>query len=122
MRLIGKVLYGIEFHKNGQICLMTLTLKMLEETGADESSVEGLVDQTMHSRGVVVGALLKERQDGSTRVSFRSNNGIDVAAIARAFGGGGHLSASGCTLSFDLSDARLKVLEALAAAVEERGI
>ena len=35
-------------------------------------------------------AVLKERDDGTTRASIRSNPGVDVASIARKFGGGGH--------------------------------
>ena len=42
-------------------------------------------------------ALLKERGDG-TRVSLRSNPGVDVSAIATRFGGGGHKQAAGCTI------------------------
>ena len=121
MKLLGKVLNGIEFHKNGRVCLMTLSRKMLEETKADEASAEGLVDNTMYSRGVVVGALLKETENGQTRVSLRSNNGIDVSAIARTFGGGGHFNASGCTLELELEQARSKVLEVLFVAVDGEG-
>ena len=118
MKLIGKVLNGIEFYLCNRICLMTLTRKMLEESGADESAVEGLVDHTMYSRGVVAGALLKEMDNGETRVSLRSYNGIDVASVAGVFGGGGHTNASGCTLQKKIDDARSDILSVLTEAVE----
>ena len=35
------------------------------------------------------------------RVSLRSKGAIDVAAVARQFGGGGHRNAAGCTVSGD---------------------
>ncbi len=119
MKLIGQVLSGIEYHDEGRICLLTLTHKMLKDTGADESAVEGLVDHTMYGQGVIVGALLKERDEGCTRVSLRANNGIDVAQIAREFGGGGHLRASGCNLPHALDEARQVVLRLLSEAIDE---
>lgn len=113
MRLVGKVLNGVEFHSGERICLLTLRKAMLEETGASESDSEGLVDYTLFNRGVVAGALLKEVDEAHTRVSFRSNNHIDVSAIAAQFGGGGHYNASGCTLGMNVEDARSEVIRLL---------
>jgi phosphoesterase RecJ-like protein len=113
MRLLGKVLNGVEFYHNERICLLTLTKQMLAETGARESDSEGLVDHTLFNRGVVAGALLKEVDANHTRVSFRSNNHIDVSAIAARYGGGGHYNASGCTLSMNVDDARREVIRLL---------
>ena len=113
MKLVGKVLNGVEFHNGGRICLLTLKKDMLRETGARESDSEGLVDYTLFNRGVVAGALLKEVDEGHTRVSFRSNNHIDVSAIAAQYGGGGHYNASGCTLSMNVEDARTEVIKLL---------
>ena len=39
--------------------------------------------------------MLRERRDGSVKVSLRTDDGIDVGTIAAAFGGGGHHFASG---------------------------
>ena len=113
MRLIGKVLNGIEFYDAGSICLLTLTQQMLEECNADFSESDGLVDFTLFTQGVVVGALLKETNSAHTKVSFRSRDSVDVAAIALRFGGGGHHNASGCTLPFELSRAKKEVIKLL---------
>ena len=40
-------------------------------------------------------------EDNTVRCSFRSNGDYDVSAIAKAFGGGGHRNAAGCTVSLD---------------------
>jgi phosphoesterase RecJ-like protein len=113
MKLIGKVLNGIEFYDEGSICLLTLTQQMLKECKAELSESDGLVDYTLFTEGVVVGALLKETNSGHTKVSFRSRDSIDVAAIALRFGGGGHHNASGCTLPFELFQAKKEVIKLL---------
>ncbi len=120
MKLIGKVLNGIEYHLDGQVCILKLTRQMLAESGGLESDSEGLVDHTLFTRGVRVGALLKEGNGNGTRVSFRSAHDIDVAEIAARFGGGGHFNASGCTLPYDLDEAREKVLALLTEAIHGR--
>ncbi|UCG61855.1 MAG: bifunctional oligoribonuclease/PAP phosphatase NrnA [Candidatus Zixiibacteriota bacterium] len=110
MKLIGKVLNSIEFHHGGQVCLLFLTREMLEQTGADESESDGLVDYALFNAGVRAGALLKEIDGGKTKVSFRSKDGINVASIAGRFGGGGHFNASGCIFDVPIKDTKQKLL------------
>jgi len=43
-------------------------------------------------------------------VSLRSRDGFDVNRVARAFDGGGHAAAAGCTLNGTLDEAKLRVL------------
>ncbi len=121
MKLIGKVLNAIEFHHDGRVCLLTLTKGMLDETGAHDSESDGLVDYTLFNSGVVAGALIKEVDATKTKVSFRSKDGIDVAAIAARFGGGGHFNASGCTIDMPLEDTRQAIIKMLSEAIDEIG-
>src|SRR5207249_11140837 len=83
----------------GQVIFIHIAPRTLEEAGAKEEELEGLSSYLATVRGgVKVAAVLKEREDGTTRVSLRSNPGVDVAAIARRFGGGGHAQAAGATI------------------------
>ena len=50
---------------------------------------------------------------GDVKVSFRSRGRVDVSKLAERFGGGGHRPAAGATLPGPITDARVKVLEAL---------
>ncbi len=52
----------------------------------------------------------REMPDKRYRVSLRSKGGVNVAAIAENFGGGGHVNASGCSLDGPLSVATERVL------------
>ncbi|MFA5319961.1 MAG: DHHA1 domain-containing protein, partial [Candidatus Omnitrophota bacterium] len=50
---------------------------------------------------------------GEVRVNFRSRGKIDVNLIAGMFGGGGHATASGCTVAGELKKVVKKVLSAV---------
>jgi len=113
MLLTGRVLNSMEYHNGGRICLLTLTRRMLVETGARESESDGLVDFTLFTQGVVTGALLKEIDPQTTKVSLRSNNGVNVSEIAARFGGGGHVNASGCHVPLPLNEAKAEIVAAL---------
>ncbi|MCI0329434.1 MAG: bifunctional oligoribonuclease/PAP phosphatase NrnA [candidate division Zixibacteria bacterium] len=111
MRLVARVLEGLELHQEGRICFLSIENRLLAETGARFEDTEGLVDYSLYVRNVKVGALFKELSFGKTKVSLRSQNGIDISPIAKAFGGGGHPNASGCALPLPLAEAKRTVLE-----------
>jgi bifunctional oligoribonuclease and PAP phosphatase NrnA len=119
VKLIGKVVNSVEFHDFGRICLLSLTREMFTASGAEEFESDGLVDFTMFNKGVVVGALLKETTAG-TKVSLRSSNGVNVAAIAGEYGGGGHFNAAGCMLAQSLAQARVEIIRRLTEALNAR--
>lgn len=118
-KLIGRVLNGIEFCNNGAICLLTLTQQMLTDTSAERSETEGLVDYAMFSKGVKAGALLREVDEGLTKVSLRSKGSINVAQMAARHGGGGHINAAGCVLAMSLPEAKVEVLRMLKEGVND---
>ena len=120
IKLIGKVLNHVEFHEFGRICLLSLTRDMFGAAGAEEYESDGIVDYTMFNKGVIVGVLLKETANGSVKLSLRSSDGVNVAAIAAEFGGGGHFNAAGCTIAGTISQARVTILGRLSEALNER--
>jgi phosphoesterase RecJ-like protein len=92
---------------------------MLNSAGAKEEELEGLSSYLATVRGAVkVAAVLKERDDGTTRASIRSNPGVDVASIARKFGGGGHTQAAGATIPAIGAEADRLFIEACKAVLD----
>ena len=71
----------------------------------------------LHSQALAV-ALLVEEEDGGTRCSLRSKSLVDVNAVARQFGGGGHARAAGLTIPEGLPAAKAKILAALSRELE----
>jgi len=66
----------------------------------------------MRIETVDVSALLVVQPDGRTRASLRSRKLVDVAAIAEAFGGGGHPRAAGFRSDEPAGEVEKKVVEA----------
>ena len=79
------------------------------ESGAEESYSEGVIDHLRAVQGTAVAALVRDRigdTDGNgkplRKVSLRaSDERVDVSAIARVQGGGGHRQAAGFTTALE---------------------
>jgi len=101
----NKVLSTLELLAGGKAAICYMTETMLEETGATGDETDGVVQDLRSISGVEIAAFLKEQGDGKVKASLRSKRYADVAAIAAAFGGGGHIRAAGCTLECNLEEA-----------------
>ncbi|MEW5701028.1 MAG: bifunctional oligoribonuclease/PAP phosphatase NrnA [Candidatus Zixiibacteriota bacterium] len=97
-QLVHHVLGQAELRAGGRICLLTLRIRDRRRYGVSLQETEGLVDHSLSLKGVMVGALLKELGPRRTKVSLRSPGSVNVAALARRFGGGGHKNAAGCMI------------------------
>jgi phosphoesterase RecJ-like protein len=69
----------------------------LAAAGLEYHETDGLMDLVRMARGTEVACLLKEKEGGVIKGSLRSRGRVDVAEIARSFGGGGHHNAAGFT-------------------------
>lgn len=107
-----QVLDTLSFAENGQIAWVCITQKMLRETGAMETELDGLAALPRMIEGVEVGITLREQQDGSYKVSIRTAQKADASAICAEFGGGGHLRAAGCRFTCTYQEAVERLLSA----------
>jgi phosphoesterase RecJ-like protein len=103
LALLARGLANVERYDDGRLTLTALTAADFSDSGAEESYSEGVVDHLRAVQGTEVAALVRDRIGnpdvaGLRKVSLRSGNDrIDVSAIARAQGGGGHRQAAGFT-------------------------
>ena len=118
VRLTAAVLSSLELLHDGRLAVITCDHGTLERTGAEARDTEDLINHARAIGGVRVAAFFKALVPGQVRVSLRSKGTLDVQAVARRFGGGGHPNAAGCTLAGDLAAARAAVLPALGELVE----
>jgi phosphoesterase RecJ-like protein len=101
LRLWGNVLETARRTTDGRVIWATLRQEFIRETGATQDMDDGLPSYLVDTDGVAVALLLREREDGLTRVSIRTVAPYDASAIAAHFGGGGHMRAAGCTMHMD---------------------
>ncbi|PYI50414.1 DHH family phosphoesterase [Paenibacillus flagellatus] len=102
--VLKQALATLSFAFDRKVSWLTVSSADMRATGATSDDMDGLILYPRNIEGVEVGLLFKQTEDGAVKVSFRSNGTVDVAAIAKSFGGGGHVRASGCTIKGDLSD------------------
>lgn len=98
-RLLGPVLSTLESVAGGKVAVISATLEMVNNAGATYDDMDGFVDLVRAIRGVELVAFFKETTEGDIKVSLRSNGHVDANALARRFGGGGHVMASGMRLA-----------------------
>lgn len=95
IRLMGRTLASLKLEADGRIGYVTIALDDLKRSGADLENSEGFVDFTLAISGITLGLLFKEISNNEVKVSVRSQNGLDAAAFAKMFNGGGHTNAAG---------------------------
>lgn len=121
MKLLGMALGSLSLSHGGRYAAMDVTQEMLRSSGA---SIEHSDEFAVYPRaiaGVEVSALFREVGDGRVKVSLRSKDSVDVAALAQGFGGGGHARAAGFQMRATMEEARRRVEEAVGKALEYPG-
>jgi phosphoesterase RecJ-like protein len=108
LRLVSRALNGIEMHCDDRLVLTYVTAADYEATGAGEEMTEGIIDHLRSVDGAKVAALVRDqgtRGRAARKVSLRSSEGdVDVSAIARLQGGGGHKRAAGFSSDLELEE------------------
>jgi len=97
INFIGETLFRSQTYFEGRIFVMYSTLEMLKKYGLGKEALSNMTRWAQGIQSVDVVIYLREQGEGSYRVSLRSPI-IDVNRIASIYGGGGHKSASGCTI------------------------
>jgi phosphoesterase RecJ-like protein len=111
VKLFVKILPTIKQEFNGKIVWFQIKRSMLGRNISFDLSEEAL-SFARAIKGVEVAVLFKENLGAKNeiRVNFRSQGKVEVNKIARFFGGGGHKTASGCTVIGRIEEVRRKVL------------
>jgi bifunctional oligoribonuclease and PAP phosphatase NrnA len=99
LKLLARALERAQIYEGGRVVVSYLVRTDFHEVGAAEPYSEGIIDYLRAVEGAWLAVLIREppRDEGpSRRVSLRSSiDELDVSAIARKSGGGGHRQAAG---------------------------
>jgi phosphoesterase RecJ-like protein len=132
LALLARGLEHVERYDDERLTLSQLAAEDFAATGAEESYTEGVIDHLRAVRGTAMAALVRDRlaapgeaqeDTGGARVrkvSLRaSDERIDVSAIARELGGGGHRAAAGFSTSLSWSELVAFLRQALARQLDD---
>jgi len=110
--LLGETLQTMKLTEDGKIAWLWVTKDMLKKTKASLEGTEGIINFARSIDGVEIAILFRETgTDEKVKVSFRSKGKVDVNKLAAVFGGGGHPTASGCSVFGKPEDVEKKVID-----------
>ena len=99
LKLLARALDRAQVYEGGRVVVSYLLRTDFTEIGAAEAYSEGIIDSLRAVEGAELAALIREPPRSNSparRISLRSSTDeIDVSAIARKSGGGGHRQAAG---------------------------
>jgi phosphoesterase RecJ-like protein len=109
LALFALALGRVQRFDAGELTLAALSAADFASTGAEDTYSEGIIDQLRAVQGTKVAVLVREltsgERKGQCKVSLRAtDDGVDVSAIARAQGGGGHRRAAGFSTELPLEE------------------
>lgn len=116
-QLLQACLSTLEADPDGGVAWMRVPRDVYEQLGATPDDLEGLVEYPRAVEGTEVAMLFRQTSRGDTKVSFRATGDVDVNQLARTFGGGGHVKASGALLERTPDEVVPEVVDAAREAV-----
>ena len=98
LKLFGAVLSAMQIDPTGRIAIVYLDHEIARAAGGTYEDTEGLINLPLTVKEIQAVVFFKQSEGEEYRVSMRSKGEIDIGAVAKEFGGGGHKNAAGCTV------------------------
>ena len=121
LKLFGAVLSGMTLDPSGRVATVYVDENLAQECGGTYDDTEGIVNLPLTVKEIEAVAFFKEAGPDDWRVSMRSKGEVDVNAIAKEYGGGGHKNASGCSATGRFEDLKLLFQRKLLQRIEATG-
>ncbi len=119
---LSKVLSQIEYFGDGRIAVLKLKASDLLEHNMDMDDSRDVVDMIMNVTSLQAAALFREDSTNEYKLSLRSKGQIEVLGVAEAFGGGGHMFASGALILGFYTEIKPKVVDLLLSRLDKQSI
>ncbi len=110
MRLEAAVMQELTMAHEGKTAIGLVSEALLQSVGATDADTSHLSGLLRTIKGVEAAVLLREKE-GQIKLSMRTNQFLDAAALCKALGGGGHIRAAGATLCGTLAEWKEKITE-----------
>lgn len=118
LQLEREALNTIEYFHHNEIAVVTLTRKMVQESGAEDADTDGIASIPRSIEGVHIGVTIKEKADDLVKVSLRAPQPYNASEICAKFGGGGHPGAAGCAISCGVEEAKKQLVAVISTYLE----
>jgi len=120
LKLFGAVLSAMQIDQTGRIAIVYLDHEMARAAGGTYEDTEGLINLPLTVKEIEAVLFFKQDEGEQYRVSMRSKGSIDIGAVAKEFGGGGHKNAAGCTVNGAIDMLQKVFVEKIESAIESQ--
>ena len=97
-QIMGRALIQSIRFMDGRCIVSCIDRKTMEFYGVGPSDLDGIVNQLRNIAGIHCAIFMYQTDVLEYKISLRSDETVDVAKVAKFFGGGGHMRAAGCTM------------------------
>jgi len=118
LKLFGSVLRAMQIDATGRIAIVYLDHEMAREAGGTYEDTEGLVNLPLTVKEIQAVVFFKQVEGEEYRVSLRSKGDVDIGAVAKELGGGGHKNAAGCTVTGAIDSVQRLFIQKVGEAIE----
>ena len=116
LKLEGLIIQNLELYQNGTIAAAPVSRAMMAEAGVTIDDLDDLAAFVGQIQGVLHSMTVRELDNGTCKVSLRTNAKLlNATNVCAKLGGGGHAAASGCTVEGTLRE----TIDKMMAAIEE---
>ena len=120
LHLLREALATLDVDHSIGLAWISVEAGATDRHGVKSEDLDGIVEHPRSIAGTRLALLFRDLGHGKVKVSFRSTGDVDVNALARQFGGGGHAKASGALIPGTLDAVRARVVAAARAHLAER--
>jgi phosphoesterase RecJ-like protein len=110
---LSVVLGQIEYFGDDQVAVLKLNDQTLRDHNLDMDDSRDVIDMLMNVNTLQAAVLFREDAKDEYKLSLRSKGKLEVLGVAEAFGGGGHMFASGAYIKGKYDEIKTKVVELL---------
>jgi phosphoesterase RecJ-like protein len=119
LKLFGAVLSQMQLDATGRLATLFVDRRLAAECGGTYEDTEGLINLPLTVKEIQAVVFFKEQGPDDWRISMRSKGDVDINAVAKAFGGGGHKNASGCSALGRFEDLRALFQERISEQIDK---
>jgi bifunctional oligoribonuclease and PAP phosphatase NrnA len=120
LKLFGAVISAMQIDRTGRIAIIYVDHEIARAAGGTYDDTEGLINLPLTVKEIQAVVFFKQIEGDAYRVSMRSKGDVDVSAVAKEFGGGGHKNAAGCTATSPIDALQKLFIEKLEVAIDGR--
>ena len=122
MELKRRAWRSLHVWKNRKVAEVTLSRDDFREVRGTKADAEDVVEIPRSVAGNQIALFFYQIPDRTReiRVSIRTRSMYDATALARHFGGGGHIRAAGCTVKGSMASAKRQVRRAVKEMLQKR--